>query len=438
MEIQNKLFESNITRALNWLFSVQDEDNFGWSWIPDVSPNAQNTAEVVSVCSQLSEFLDHNQKLLLCEAVDNWLMEPSINGAIVIDYVWIMYSLIQFGEKYEEFLPDFPLEKIYLAATECADLITDLQNEDGGFADNYGDSSTTTRTALVVYCLKSYTLRLGSTDKYDHAITKAVDWLIHAQNEDGGWGNQPVHQVAKEFHQMERNFSRKAISEQYLSQAVSTGYVLMALGHTFPHEYYQNIQHGIDYLRSVQNPDGSYDIFYEIGIRKDVVFTFRHFGTVWALKGLFRNTEVPFSDPCISKAVYYLIQLQDTATGGWKCTPESDVYTWSTANALSILAKLLYVCDHAFTTELRDYVNNVVQQTILRHEEENETKASSASTEISEQKEHQPQCRMKISWIMLILKYILLLATIWISPKTAFLIGILVLIDTITILIKGD
>ena len=382
MKTQKNMFEWNISRALNWLFAVQDEDNFGWSWISDVSPNSQNTAEVVSVCSQLSEFLDTNQKILLCEAIENWLLEPSINGAIVIDYVWIMYALIQFSEKYTEFEPEFPLEKIYIAATECADLITDLQNE------------------------------------------------------DGGWGNQPVQQIVKEFSQMEKSFSRKAISEQYLSQAVSTGYVLMALGHTFPHQYHQNIRRGVDYLRSSQNPDGSYDIFYEIGIRKDVVFTFRHFGTVWALKGLLRNTEVSFSDPCISKAIYYLIQLQDDATGGWKCTPESDVYTWSTANALSILSKLLYICDNAFCAELRDYVNDVVIQSIYLHADKT-SDAKEASDGAQQQNEH-IRFGIKPSWIALILKYLLLLAAIWISPKAALLIGILVLIDTIMILIKGD
>lgn len=436
MKTQKNMFEWNISRALNWLFAVQDEDNFGWSWISDVSPNSQNTAEVVSVCSQLSEFLDTNQKILLCEAIENWLLEPSINGAIVIDYVWIMYALIQFSEKYTEFEPEFPLEKIYIAATECADLITDLQNEDGGWADDYGENSTSTRTALVVYCLKSYTLRLGTADKYDHAIEKAVDWLIRSQNEDGGWGNQPVQQIVKEFSQMEKSFSRKAISEQYLSQAVSTGYVLMALGHTFPHQYHQNIRRGVDYPRSAQNPDGSYDIFYEIGIRKDVVFTFRHFGTVWALKGLLRNTEVSFSDPCISKAIYYLIQLQDDATGGWKCTPESDVYTWSTANALSILSKLLYICDNAFCAELRDYVNDVVIQSIYLHADKT-SDAKEASDGAQQQNEH-IRFGIKPSWIALILKYLLLLAAIWISPKAALLIGILVLIDTIMILIKGD
>ena len=382
MKTQKNMFEWNISRALNWLFAVQDEDNFGWSWISDVSPNSQNTAEVVSVCSQLSEFLDTNQKILLCEAIENWLLEPSINGAIVIDYVWIMYALIQFSEKYTEFEPEFPLEKIYIAATECADIITDLQNE------------------------------------------------------DGGWGNQPVQQIVKEFSQMEKSFSRKAISEQYLSQAVSTGYVLMALGHTFPHQYHQNIRRGVDYKRSAQNPDGSYDIFYEIGIRKDVVFTFRHFGTVWALKGLLRNTEVSFSDPCISKAIYYLIQLQDDATGGWKCTPESDVYTWSTANALSILSKLLYICDNAFCAELRDYVNDVVIQSIYLHADKT-SDAKEASDGAQQQNEH-IRFGIKPSWIALILKYLLLLAAIWISPKAALLIGILVLIDTIMILIKGD
>lgn len=425
MEVQRNLFKTNITRALNWLFSVQDEDNFGWSWIRDISPNSQNTAEVVSVCAQFSDYLDSNQKALVSEAVENWLLEPSVNGAIVIDYVWIMYALIHFSEKYDDFNPDFQIEKVYMAAKECADLIIGLQNKDGGWGDNYGENSTSTRTALVVYCLKSYTLRLGSTSIYDKAIDAGTQLLIRMQNKDGGWGNQPVEQVIEEFKGNEHSFSRQVISEQYLSQAVSTGYALMALGHVAPHQYYQNIQRGIRYLRSIQNPDGSYDIFYEVGIRKDVVFTFRHFGTVWALKGFLRNTEVSFSDDCISKAVYYLIQLQDDATGGWKCTPESDVYTWSTANALSILAKILYIGDNAFSIELRNYVDTVLKTSVYRYDPS----------------EHGPESGTKRPQRLLlnmILKILLLLIMIFIHPLAALATGLLILIDLITLFFKGE
>ena len=132
----------------------------------------------------------------------------------------------------------------------------------------------------------------------------------------------------------------------------------------------------------------------------------------------------------------YLIQLQDDATGGWKCTPESDVYTWSTANALSILSNLLYICDNAFCAELRDYVNDVVIQSIYLHADKT-SDAKEASDGAQQQNEH-IRFGIKPSWIALILKYLLLLAAIWISPKAALLIGILVLIDTIMILIKGD
>lgn len=433
MEIQRDLFKSNITRALNWLFSVQDEDNFGWSWIRDISPNSQNTTEVVSVCAQFSEYLDNNQKALVSEAVENWLLEPSVNGAIVIDYVWIMYSLIHFSEKYDEFHPDFQIEKVYIAAKECADLITGMQNEDGGWGDNYGEHSTSTRTALVIYCLKSYTMRLGSTSAYDNAIEKGVQMLVRMQNEDGGWGNQPAQQVIEEFKGTEHSFSRQIISEQYLSQAVSTGYALMALGHIGPHQYYQNIRRGINYLRSTQNSDGSYDIFYEVGIRKDVVFTFRHFGTVWALRGFLRNTGISFSDDCISKAIYYLIQLQDDATGGWKCTPESDVYTWSTSNALSILAKILFISDNAFSIELRNYVDTVLKASIYKYA----TAVSDTKSEKEEIKSNRyPHFRRLL--LNIILKLLVLLLMILIYPMAALAVGLLIFIDMITMFFIGD
>ncbi|MDM8123989.1 prenyltransferase/squalene oxidase repeat-containing protein [Mediterraneibacter glycyrrhizinilyticus] len=435
MKVQRDLFNWNITRALDWLFEVQDEDNFGWSWIRDISPNSQNTAEVVNVCSQLSDYLDSNQKALVSEAVENWLLEPSINGAIVIDYVWIMYSLIHFSEKYDDFAPSFAIEKVYLAAKECADLIIGLQNEDGGWGDNYGEPSTSTRTALVVYCLKSYTMRLGSTSAYDNAIQKGASLLISTQNNDGGWGNQPVQQVIKEFKGTKHVFSAKTISEQYLSQAVSTGYALMALGHISPHQYYDNIQRGVTYLRSIQNSDGSYDIFYEIGIRKDVIFTFRHLGTVWALNGLLRNTEISFSDDCISKAIYYLIQLQDDATGGWKCSPESDVYTWSTANALSILAKVLYICDNAFSLDLRNYVDDVLKSSIYKYAPE--SAAADKNTPASKPEVSLRKGKNRIVFLNLIIKILVLLTVLFISPASAFIVELLILVDIITLFIKG-
>ena len=209
----------------------------------------------------------------------------------------------------------------------------------------------------------------------------------------------------------------------------------MALGHISPHQYYDNIQRGVTYLRSIQNSDGSYDIFYEIGIRKDVIFTFRHLGTVWALNGLLRNTEISFSDDCISKAIYYLIQLQDDATGGWKCSPESDVYTWSTANALSILAKVLYICDNAFSLDLRNYVDDVLKSSIYKYAPE--SAAADKNTPASKPEVSLRKGKNRIVFLNLIIKILVLLTVLFISPASAFIVELLILVDIITLFIKG-
>ena len=158
-------------------------------------------------------------------------------------------------------------------------------------------------------------------------------------------------------------------------------------------------------------------------------------GTVWALNGLLRNTEISFSDDCISKAIYYLIQLQDDATGGWKCSPESDVYTWSTANALSILAKVLYICDNAFSLDLRNYVDDVLKSSIYKYAPE--SAAADKNTPASKPEVSLRKGKNRIVFLNLIIKILVLLTVLFISPASAFIVELLILVDIITLFIKG-
>lgn len=128
----------------------------------------------------------------------------------------------------------------------------------------------------------------------------------------------------------------------------------MGLNSISPHKYTGQIKKATDYLIKTQYDDGHWDIFYEVGMKKDAIFTFRHFGTAWALKALFDNNSIDKNAPFLLKGMQYLIRLQDNVYGGWKSSPDSDTYTWSTCNALCVIA------DH------KEYYENVKAELFYR------------------------------------------------------------------------
>ena len=336
------LFETSINKAIDWLFRIQDDNNFGWSWIQDISPNAQNTAEVVYTCCAFSYWLSPAKKELLSEAVAQWLLHPRLNCFITIDYVWNLLALLSFHDHLEEFpLLETSEADINHAISRCVYWLLDSQNPDGGYSDNRGEDSTAIRSAIVLFALSKYRQKYGGEASYvDATNSKLCEWLLARQNPDGGWGNVPIDVVHKQRTLLGNSVSNQAMCEQYLSNAASTGYAIMALSSYDIDTYYYQIARGVAYLKTQQKPDGSFPMFVEVGVRKDVIFTFRHFGTAWALSGLLCSKQCKMHDPEIFHTVYHLLQLQDQANGGWKCTPESDIYTWSTANVLAALSRI--------------------------------------------------------------------------------------------------
>lgn len=346
--MKRNMIESSIKKAVDWLFRIQDEHNFGWSWIQDISPNAQNTAEVVHACCAALNVLEPAQKELLTEAVAQWLLIPDLNCVLTMDYAWNLLALLAYKDHIQEFnLSTFGEKELLHAINKCVYFLLNSQNADGGFADNCGEDSTAIRSAIVFYALANYKKRYGQEANYvNFTCGKVCKWLLQRQNEDGGWGNTPIDTVHKRRQKLEDSISDQAISEQYLSNAAATGYAVMALGYYDWDTYYYCISKGIAYLERQQKPDGSFPMFVEVGIRKDVIFTYRHFGTCWALSGLLCSHKCDLSSPLVVRAVYNLLQLQDRANGGWKCTAESDIYTWSTTNVIVALSMVnMQGCD---------------------------------------------------------------------------------------------
>lgn len=334
-ENSKKLYHDEIICGVKWLFGIQEKENFGWSWIKHISPNIQNTAEVIFALSKHTQVLDKNQREFLNRSVEYWLLESSYYAVLSRDWIWTLMALDEFTacEAFEK--EKFDLKTVEQERRNIIAKILEFQNDDGGWADNTCGISAISRTGLAVYALSRY---YGIDTKVSQAVEKALNFLIVVQNDDGGFGNIKKGDLNKESQKKLLELSQNNVEAQYLSSAACTSYCILGLNSISPHKYAGQIKKATDYLIKTQHADGHWDIFYEVGIKKDSIFTFRHFGTAWALKALFDNNSIDKNASFLLKGMQYLIRLQDNVYGGWKSSPDSDTYTWSTCNALCVIA----------------------------------------------------------------------------------------------------
>ena len=329
------LYLDEITAGINWLFGIQEKENFGWSWIKHISPNIQNTAEVIFAISKHHQVLDKNQKEFLRRSVEYWLLEAQFYAVLSRDWIWALMALNEYCDSDLYDVNKIEADIVTKERQMMMEKILEFQNNDGGWADSSGEISVISRTGLAMFALSRY---YESDSKVAQAIERAVKFLVEAQNDDGGFGNIRKGDLHKDSQKKLLELAHDNVEAQYLSSAACTSYCLVGLNSISPHKYAKQIKDATDYLIDAQHDDGHWDIFYEVGMKKDSIFTFRHFGTAWALKALFDNNTVDKNAPFLLKGMQYLISLQDNVYGGWKSSPDSDTYTWSTCNALCVIA----------------------------------------------------------------------------------------------------
>lgn len=361
------VFNKEIGRAIGWLYDTQNTENFGWSWVADISPNVQNTSEVVYALSLFPDRLTKENIEYLNEAVEYWLLYPSMHAFITVDWVWVIIALLEYLKNWERFNPPelsaveanyrdyrrLHMNKIDAAIKYCVDRILQNQNEDGGWADYRGDNSTVARTSLVIYAFSL----LADREKTEGSRQRAISWLLGLQNEDGGWGNVRAGSLRQNQFYGNRDIKLRTIDEQFLSSAAATGYAMLALSSEDKFRYRPELMRAESCLSKLMRADGRYDIFYEIGIKREAVFTFRHFGTAWAVISLLRLNDYSVVSEQIIKSVKYILCLQDSVSGGFRCSEGSDVYTWSTCNALMVLRR---VSDAIGELTALDYIDILV------------------------------------------------------------------------------
>ena len=328
------IYQKEIEKAIMWLFETQNKESFGWSWVRDISPNEQNTAEVVYATTLFCDILSHNQKQLVNEAVRKWLLMPTKHAVLTIDWAWVGLALSKYLERIEDYRPDFDIAYVKKDIESCVNAILALQNPDGGWGDYKHDMSTTFRTAISVIFLESQ--KIVKNDEVDGAVEVAIKRLLQAQNDDGGFGNVLCSNMTKNVLTYYAGVEQDIVESQYTSSLSATGYALWALSCCNKFMYGKEITRAAEYLKGLDLSSG-YEIFFEVGVRRGTLFTFRHFGAAWMGIGLLQSGKSKFTSVEIVKLIKHFLSLQDRTNGGFKCNDSSEVYTWSDCNALMFL-----------------------------------------------------------------------------------------------------
>ena len=351
------IYQKEIGKALAWLFETQNKENFGWSWIRDISPNEQNTAEVVYACTLFENLLTSDQKQLINEATKKWLLMPQKHAVLTIDWAWVGMALSVYYDKYDSYQPDFDREFVKKDICTCVETILSLQNADGGWGDYKHDMSTAFRTSISVIFLEMQPHVKG--DVIDKSVERAIKWLLTLQNTDGGFGCIPLSNMTKKVMSYYAGVEQSIVEKQYKSSIAVTGYVLWALASCNRFMYGREIESAANYLKN-GDYSGGYEIFFEVGVRRGTLFTFRHFGAAWMGIGLLLSGKSQFTEPEIVALLKHFLSLQDPINGGFKCNDTSEVYTWSNCNSLmffkAAIEKLENMAGLDYTDIIVDYL----------------------------------------------------------------------------------
>ncbi len=154
-------------------------------------------------------------------------------------------------------------------------------------------------TAAVVIAF----LKHDPASRTSEAVTRAVDWIVSMQNDDGGWASFD-RQNDKTFLNEIPFSDMDALCDPSTPDIV--GRVLEALGILGDPKYHDVCDRGIAYLRASQEPEGSW--FGRWGVNYV-------YGTSNVLAWL-AFQRVSADDPMVVRAIAWLRSVQN-ADGGW-------------------------------------------------------------------------------------------------------------------------
>lgn len=327
-----RFYEEETKRAIEWLLRIRDEEEHGWAWVQFIRPNEQNTAEVIRALLEYPEFWHDDTQDIIAESAQAWLLDPQKHAQLSIDWSWVLIALTAI-RRHQALSNQLTIEKLDEAINTCVAHLLESQLNDGGWSDDENQKGTTIRTSLALWALNESSAFADNTS-IAQSIEKAANWLEKAQNSDGGWGNLSTKEI-DHVYQKSTGFTYDEILYQSESNGGCTGYALVALGSCEDNARFERLfRSALNYLTKSQDEFGGWPVFTEVGRRDGIRYTFRHFSTAWALRGLVCNKLADHQSEMVISGLNYLASLHDDNYGGWRSSPDADNYTWATCNAI--------------------------------------------------------------------------------------------------------
>ncbi|RYB07257.1 squalene--hopene cyclase [Lichenibacterium ramalinae] len=175
----------------------------------------------------------------------------------------------------------------------------------GGWAfqyknDHYVDLDD---TAVVVMAMDRARNKTG-TRRFDHAIDRAVEWVVGMQSTNGGWGAFDVDNTSYYLNHIPFADHGALLDPPTADVTARCLSMLGQLGETAKTS--EAVRRGVDYLLREQHPEGSW--FGRWGINYI-------YGT-WSVLCAFNAVGIDAGHPAVRRAVDWLIAIQNP-DGGW-------------------------------------------------------------------------------------------------------------------------
>ena len=175
----------------------------------------------------------------------------------------------------------------------------------GGWAfqyknDHYVDLDD---TAVVVMAMDRARNKTG-TRRYDHAIARAVEWVVGMQSSNGGWGAFDVDNTSYYLNHIPFADHGALLDPPTADVTARCLSMLGQLGETM--ETSEAVRRGVAYLIKDQHPEGSW--FGRWGINYI-------YGT-WSVLCAFNAVGIDPQHPAVRRAVAWLAEIQNP-DGGW-------------------------------------------------------------------------------------------------------------------------
>lgn len=302
--LDKNYIEKIMQKGIEWLWSARSKD-FGWGMAAGRSIHLSGCSETMfgmlkagvdPESSQFKQSLSFVKNELQKSPDVSHLRSEQIKSARAL--TWSLIMLGEIGDPVESPLIQSllkELKRVYV--------------KDEGWSAEVGGTANVYDTALVIWGLSKW------REKCREIIEESMEWLIEAQNEDGGWG----------FEKCDEKSNPSCTS---IAAIVS----LELRGKS------KETENAVKWLISNQGEEGGWEIVFEpLAIHRGERWI--HYSTPYAVRALIRAGFSLHSKE-VSLGINAICRDQEKNTGGWKILKEYPPFTHATVHALVTLGEI--------------------------------------------------------------------------------------------------